>query len=365
MAMTLLASLRRRLQATAHAARSLGARLSGFLEPPPAHLADKNDYSLRSAQEVARFDVEEVINNLPSIFDYWSNKYLRPHLESFGYSYPEDFFAVEIAKHRQRLDRRISVVSIGAGNCDSEVRVMQLLRERAFSDVHITCVDLNRTMLARGKALAESSQLEDAFAFQVADFNDWRPGRHFDVVLANQSLHHVVNLEGLLGNISDAIGADGIFITSDMVGRNGHQRWPEALEIVQEFWKELPETYRDNVQLRRHEHEFMNWDCSVEGFEGIRSQDILPLLVERFGFLFFYAYANVICPFIDRSFGPNFDAGAQWDRDFIDRVHARDELEILAGNVKPTHLMAVMSNARHTKPTIWRHVTPEFSIRSA
>ena len=42
-------------------------------------------------------------------------------------------------------------------------------------------------------------------------------------------------------------------------------------------------------------------------FEGIRAQDILPLLVERFTFDEFIGFGNVIDPFVDRSFGPNFD----------------------------------------------------------
>ncbi len=33
----------------------------------------------------------------------------------------------------------------------------------------------------------------------------------------------------------------GRFIVSDMIGRNGHMRWPEALAIVQEFWSRAAE----------------------------------------------------------------------------------------------------------------------------
>ena len=56
--------------------------------------------------------------------------------------------------------------------------------------------------------------------------------------------------------------ADGRFITSDMIGRNGHQRWPEALAIVQEFWRELPKAYRYNLLCRATRTQYLNWDCS-------------------------------------------------------------------------------------------------------
>jgi hypothetical protein len=127
-----------------------------------------------------------------------------------------------------------------------------------------------------------------------------------------------------------------------MIGRNGHQRWPEALAIVHEFWKQLPPSYRFNRLSRRYENVYENHDCSSEAFEGIRSQDILPLLLEQFRFDIFIGFGNIVDPFVDRAFGPNFDPAAQWDRNFIDALHARDETEMSAGRLKPTHMLAVL-----------------------
>jgi SAM-dependent methyltransferase len=197
-------------------------------------------------------------------------------------------------------------------------------------------------MLGRGRALASEKGLVEQMAFVEGDFNKWRPRGSYDAVIANQSLHHVVKLEHLFDSIAAAIGAEGRFVTSDMIGRNGHQRWPEALAMVRELWRELPPAYRYNVQLRRQEDEFLDWDCSGDGFEGIRAQDILPLLIERFHFELFVAFANVIDPFIDRSFGPHFNRDAEWDRAFIDRAHAMDEQAMLEGRIKPTHMYAVL-----------------------
>jgi hypothetical protein len=168
----------------------------------------------------------------------------------------------------------------------------------------------------------------------------------------------------LFATVESALVDGGRFVTSDMNGRNGHQRWPEALALVREYWRELPDSYRRNVQLRRAEPEFMDWDCSVAGFEGIRSQDILPLLMRRFAFEFFFAYGNIIDPFIDRSFGPIFDATQAWDREFIDRVHLRDEQEMLAGRITPTHVMAVMRHASYGGKTVHRTAqTPARALR--
>jgi SAM-dependent methyltransferase len=201
-------------------------------------------------------------------------------------------------------------------------------------------------MLARGASLAEQHELGEKVRTMEADFNRWEPEITYDGILANQSLHHVLELEHLLDSVAKALAPGALFLTSDMIGRNGHQRWPEALAIVEEFWDEVPAKYRYNHQARRQEDIFVNVDCSHEGFEGIRAQDILPLLVERFAFDAFVPFANVIDPFIDRGFGHNFDASSEWDRAFIDRVHARDEAELARGRITPTHLIAAMCVGR-------------------
>ena len=185
----------------------------------------------------------------------------------------------------------------------------------------------------------------------------------YDVVIANQSLHHVLELEHLFDAIRLGLAEGGIFLASDMIGRNGHQRWPEALEVVNRFWRELPESYRYNRLMQRQENEFINHDCSTSGFEGIRAQDILPLLLERFEFRLFLPYGNAIFAFIDRPFGHNFDAAAEWDRDFIDRVHADDEEGFLSGRLKPTSMLAVMTLEPHGTTLRDSRLTPEFCVR--
>ena len=94
------------------------------------------------------------------------------------------------------------------------------------------------------------------------------------------------------------------------------------------------------------------------------SQDILPLLLSQFRFKLFFGFANVIEPFVDRTFGYNFDASAPWDRSFIDSVHQRDEAEIFSGRIKPTHMLAVMSSHPVVTPMIFRApLTPQFCLR--
>ena len=136
--------------------------------------------------------------------------------------------------------------------------------------------------------------------------------------MAHQSLHHVVALETLFEKTRMAIGDKGVFVVSDIIGRNGHMRWPEAMVEIDKIWAAMPDRYKYNHALKRFEATYENWDCSTEGFEGIRAQDILPLLQQYFSFEMFLGFGNLIDIFVDRAFGHNLDINSEEDKAFID-----------------------------------------------
>jgi len=316
-----------------------------------AAYAKDPDYQSRLAHEIANFRDDINVHDLPQIFHYWSHNYVRPLLEEVGVSNPDQFFAKYLHESAQASGGAPALfASVGAGNCDTEIRVAKLLLERGLADFRIECLDINAAMLERGRAAAQAEGVAAHVIPVAMDFNHWKPESNYHGIMANQSLHHVVELEALFDTVLTALAPNARFVISDMIGRNGHMRWPEALERVNAFWQELPESHRYNRQLQRLELQFENWDCSFESFEGIRAQDIMPLLVERFSFEVFIGFGNVVDVFVDRSFGHNFDAEGAWDRDFVDRLHACDEQGFAQGTLTPTHAMAVMTADRSAVP---------------
>lgn len=343
----------------------LGKILSWFSRSRPGSATHVPDYQQRVANELSNFDDCTNVHELPDIFHYWSNKHLAPpKFHQFGITDPEQFFFIYTAKFHERFpDKSIKLVSIGSGNCDMEARLARRMVDEGITDFRIECIDINATMLERGKEHAHELGVGGYIFPLYGDFNSWQPDKIYDIVLANQCLHHVVELEHLFETIYSALSKEGYFLTSDMIGRNGHQRWPEALALVEEFWEELPQEYRYNQLLKRHEEKYINHDCSEFSFEGIRAQDILPLLVKNFHFELFLPFANLVTVFIDRPFGHNFNAEGEWDRDFIDRVHARDEEAMLSGEIKPTQMLAVLRNTSVERTLLDPRLTPEFCIR--
>ena len=335
-------------------------------DSPTCSESGSDDYQKKLEKEQDHFRDLDDVHDLPPIFHYWADAYVRPMAEEYGFTIAEELYAKYLARAADNSpDPSPVFLSIGSGNCDAEIRVARMLRESGVKRFTIECLDVNPAMLLRGHAQAEEAGFAGCFRFTEADFNRWQAARQYTAVVANQSLHHVVSLETLFDEVKRSLRPGGYFVTSDMIGRNGHQRWPEALEAVQRFWRELPIEYRYNRVFDRYEEEYIDYDCSVEGFEGIRAEDILSLLLERFDFHLFVAFGNVVNVFLDRRFGVNFDAKADWDRGFIDRLHGFDERAILSGEMTPTQMFAVMTAEPCSEHHFSRGLTPQSSVRKA
>lgn len=321
-------------------------------------------YAGRLAQERRRFDTVDEFDDLPPIYHYWSNTFVRAMLERLGCRSAPTFLAKYLAESAHRSGAHQPVfLSIGSGDGNNELEIVQLLRASGMERFVIECIELNPVLVRRAADDARSAGLESHVKFLRADFNKWRPRHAYHGVVANQSLHHAENLEGLFDTVRGALAPGAYFVTNDVIGRNGHQRWPESRHVVERFWRKLPRSHRFHHQFRRQEERFNDWDCSVVGFEGIRAQDVLPLLLERFHFHVFVGYGSAIDAFVDRGLGPNFDPDAAWDRAFVDCVHACDERALLEGYLTPTHVLAVMATDPSPSPYFARGLSPQASVR--
>ena len=90
-----------------------------------------------------------------------------------------------------------SFVSIGAGNCDLDVTVAKKSVNAGLDHFTLECLEINPVMLNRGKEIAKENGVLKYMRFVEADFNTWVPSKYYDGIMANQSLHHVMQLEHL------------------------------------------------------------------------------------------------------------------------------------------------------------------------
>jgi hypothetical protein len=233
-----------------------------------------------------------------------------------------------------------------------------------LSDFEITCLELSPYQVERACLEIKARGLDTHVVVDKVDLNTWNPAEGiYSGIMAHHSLHHMVELEHIFSATHRSLHALGTFVTNDMIGRNGHMRWPEALHYIERIWAFMPDYLKFNRTMNRFDEQFINWDCSNEGFEGIRAQDILPLLCEHFEFSHFLAYGGFIDVFIDRSYGHNFDPNNPKDIALIDFIHELNELTIDHGLIKPTTMFAVMNKNSSAGLLSHKHWTPKFSIR--
>lgn len=306
------------------------------------------------------------LRNLPPIFHYWSKRHVVPKLAAVGLGPLEDLFGDPIAERcRRDPGKLVKALSLGAGNCDHESGLAASLMSRGLENFQIDCLDRSGEMLEHGRRTAERLGVAGRLGFVESDVDDWSPESSYDVCIALQSIHHFADLESLFAKVRRSLEPDGVFVVNDLIGRNGRILWPEALVYVEYIWQRMPQRYKYNNLRRRVEIEYENRDSSTTGFEALRSQDILPLLIESFHFETFLAFGNIIDVFVDRAFGHNLSVERESDCAFIDRVALLDDRLIDEGIVKPTHMVARLRTQPVDQVSYYRHWSPEFCVRPA
>jgi SAM-dependent methyltransferase len=322
-------------------------------------------YAQRIKQQIEQYRHVENIHELPDIFHFWSGNFVRPRMLAVfeGKSIFGDVYADQIAQSFKRTGNR-SVLSLGAGDGGTEIDIAKRLVAAGERDFVITCSELSDLLIGRGVEAAKREGVADHIRFLQKDINAWQPSERYAVCMANQSLHHFENLEHVFDMVAGCMEQDGRFLSNDTIGRNGHLRWPETRWIVDAIWASMPEAMRFNRGLNRLESpHFLDWDCSGEGFEGVRAEDILPMLVQRFGFTHLAAWGGFIDVFVDRSFGHNFDLANPAHKRFIHELAVANDALLRAGVIKPTQMFAVMTLDKSAACRTYEEMTPQFAVR--
>jgi SAM-dependent methyltransferase len=227
---------------------------------------------------------------------------------------------------------RRRMLSLGSGPGGIELQLAEWCPE-AF----ILCMDINPDLLRLGREAAGARGL--AVEFAEADLNTVAlPDGAFDLVFCHAALHHVIALERLFDEIARALRPGGVFLTVDVVTRNGYQMWPETRAIVGAIWKTLPQRLRLNhtaYPAPLIDDEIWQADTSADGMECARSEDILPGLDRRFAALHFVPYFSISRRFFDTMYGPNYDLAAPLDRAVFDWIWQMDVYYLATRQLRP------------------------------
>lgn len=322
------------------------------------------DYEKKIQEQISQYSNNALRFFPPPAHKYWMQNFMMPKVhEVFGVT---NYIDVYLKAVPQTVECP-RILSVGSGDGQLELELARRLKARGQEKFEIYITELSQIRQQRTIDRVNAEGMNDQFKFIVLDFNKEFVDGKFDMIFAHHVLHHIVELEYLFDNISKALNPGGHFATIDMIGRNGHMRWPEALEYTNLAWDFIPDHWKHNFQFNAYHEKYLNFDCSKSGFEGIRAEDILPLLVEKFAFTEFAANGGFIDIIFERGYGQSIDMENPKEKALVQFLSQTNELLLETGRVKPTMLFGCMQNksdAAGKAPLVWGNMTPEFALRS-
>ena len=163
--------------------------------------------------------------------------------------------------------------------------------------------------VARGRAIAEG--LQHRVAFDVADLNSPVLQGPFDLVMFEQSLHHIDRLEEALDACASALRPGGHFVINEYIGPDRFQWSDDVNRLMNEWLLKLPPRYRiepASGTVRNHVHRLTVEEVvAVDPSEAIHSSKILAACAARFELIEARDFGGTLLQFMLAEIIANFD----------------------------------------------------------
>ncbi|MEO8276449.1 MAG: methyltransferase domain-containing protein [Thermoanaerobaculia bacterium] len=225
-----------------------------------------------------------------------------------------------------------SALTLGSG----DGRLERGLARKNFARLHLG-LDLSAGAVEAARAAALADGLSHV-SYAVSDLNAPQlPESAFDVVLGVSSVHHVERLEELLAAVERALVPGGLLFLNEFVGPKRFQ-WPaRQLELARHLIGLIPESYRrDGPGEPLHSEPFApsaEEVFAVDPSESVRSDEILPLVAERFEILerrdLGGTLLHLVLEKIVRRFNPQNPVDVAW----LNRLFDAEDALLAAGEI--------------------------------
>ena len=126
-----------------------------------------------------------------------------------------------------------------------------------------------------------------AARFQVGDLNTVElPENHFDMVVAQMSIHHVDDLEHLFAEVARSLLPGGVFAINEYVGPNRWQFTRMQVWLANQLLRAMPSRLREHYPHKTTKSEVLQLSIAemieMDPSEAIRSEDIIPVFEKFF-----------------------------------------------------------------------------------
>lgn len=212
-------------------------------------------------------------------------------------------------------------------------------------------VDIADKRIAEAKASAANAGLSQ-LKYVISDINEivLTPNA-FDVILFEQSLHHVTGLEHVLTQVSGALTSDGLVIINEFVGPSRFQWTDRQLEVVNGVLKVLPPEWRSSVTRPKTTKQTMSRPSPREMLrsdpsEAARSAEIPQMLERNFRILEWKEYGGTVLHLLFDDIAANFAENSSTDQMLIELCFQVEDVLMRIGDLPSDFIFCVAQNRR-------------------
>jgi len=155
---------------------------------------------------------------------------------------------MDVALSHGAIPANARILSIACGNGANEVAWLGRCRAAGIPVAHMTAFDVSASRIAAARNRAAEAGFADETTFLEDGFDTFNADAGaFDVIIAENALHHAQNLDVLLDRMKVWLRPGGSLIVRDFVGPSRFQWTNEQVGHADRLLTEMPERLR-----RRH-----------------------------------------------------------------------------------------------------------------
>lgn len=234
-------------------------------------------------------------------------------------------------------------ISLG---CGSGQWVVQLVAANIAA--HCRGVDMSPGAIDVARSVAAAQSLSDRAQFDVADLNAFDFDGAYDLIVFEQSLHHVDKLELLLDKCARALSPNGLILVNEYIGPDRFQWNDETQRLMNVILGVLPERYRTDpitgyvksLMVRIDPQLVIDMDPS----EAICSSRIMDALSARFDIVERRDFGGSLLQFLLAEIIANFDPDNDIEAAMLKLMVAFEEEMERAGVIRSDFTLCLLRN---------------------
>jgi ubiquinone/menaquinone biosynthesis C-methylase UbiE len=235
----------------------------------------------------------------------------------------------------------LQALSLGCGGGERELRWTEMDKFNL-----IDAYDLSKERIDYATKVANQSSYGKQLNYQVGNIYEIDiKDDYYDVIFAEQSLHHFSPLKDLLVKIERTLKADGYFILNEFVGPTRFQWTNRQLGIVNSLLDIFPDKYKkiwnsNSIKPKVIKHSQLSMILR-DPSEAIESSNILPLLHEIFDVVEIKGYGGSILHLLFGGIAHHFLTPDNETQELLRICFEMEDFLIKAGEVNHDFIVAV------------------------